>query len=84
MQLNVGSVLSGIFRFDPADLAKALVTQATAEFSRPILSEAFQKMKVDGRRKLAGKLRKLSDALDQGECDAAAAVGADIIDDIRL
>jgi hypothetical protein len=69
---------------DPVELAKQLATQATAQFSKPLVSGVFQGMRVEGRRTLATKLRTAADHLWAGECDAAADVTADIIDDIKL
>lgn len=77
-------LLRGVIKIDPVDLAKSLVTQATAEFSKPLVSEVFQKMKVEGRATLAKKLRRTADHLDRGECDKAADVTADIIDDVKF
>lgn len=71
-------------KIDGVELAKQLATQATAQFSRPLVSEAFQKMKVAGRNTLADKLEKVAAHLRKGECDAASVVVADIVDDIKF
>lgn len=69
---------------DPEELAKQLVTQATAAFSKPLVSGAFQGMRVAGRTVLADKLELTAKALREGRCDDAADVVADIIDDVKL
>lgn len=77
----LGGVLKG---FDPEDVLKQVATAATAQVARGPLSAAFQKMRVEGRATLAGKLERCAKHLRAGECNAAADVAADVIDDIRL
>lgn len=70
---------------DPADLAKRLVTQATAQFSKPIIIEALnERMNAAARVALGGKLIAAGQHLQKGEVAKSADVIADIIDDIRL
>jgi hypothetical protein len=82
MKLNIGSIFGDLI--DPTDLAKKMLTSATASFSKPIVSDVYQGMRAEGRQTLAGKLRRVATHLDAGECDAASDVTADIIDDIKL
>jgi hypothetical protein len=80
-----GSLFGGILgSLDPEEILKGVATKATASVAKGPLSKAFQGMKVEGRGVLAGKLEQLAGHLRKGECDAAAGVGADIIDDIKL
>jgi len=78
-------MLGGILKnFDGEELFAELATKATAAVAKKPLSGCFQKMKVEGRKTLAGKARRFADALEAGECDKAADVAADVIDDIKL
>jgi uncharacterized membrane protein len=80
-----GKVLGGVLGgFDAEEIVKQVATAATAAAVKGPISSAFQKMKVAGRVTLAEKLEKCAGHLRKGECDAAAGVAADVIDDIRL
>lgn len=80
-----GELFGGVLKnIDAEEVFKHVATQATASVAKGPLSRTFQKMKVEGRRTLAAKLRQGADALEAGRCDDAAAVAADIIDDVKL
>ena len=80
-----GGILGGVLeQFDAVEVIKGVATKATAQLVKGPISELFQDMKVEGRRTLATKLRKLADALWDGHCDDAAEVAADVIDDIKF
>lgn len=86
MGMNVfGELFGGVLKnIDAEEVLKHVATQATASVSKGPLTQMFQRMKVEGRSQLAGKLEVLAAHLRKGECAAAAEVGADIINDVKL
>jgi len=84
--MNVfGELFGGVLKqLDAEEVFKHVATQATASVARGPLTGAFQRMKVEGRRALAGRLRAVAGHLETGECADAAEVSAEIIGGIRL
>ena len=80
-----GELFGGVLKnIDAEEVFAHVATNAAASVAKKPLSACFQKMKVEGRRTLAGKARSFADKLEAGQCDEAAAVAADVIDDIKL
>lgn len=84
--MNVfGELFGGVLKhLDAEEVFKHVATQATASVAKGPLTSAFQRMKVEGRRTLAARLRAVAEHLDRGECAAAAEVSGEIIGGIRL
>lgn len=84
--MNVFAELFGgaLKHIDAEEVLKGVATSATASVAKRPLSQAFQKMKVEGRAALAGELETMAADLRAGKCDEAAGVGAEIIHNIKL